>query len=175
MPANMQKNPTTSTAKLDKIVEEAVQYTPLGRVSIDIDRDLSKFEKSKYNLVLKDKDTITIPSQIDTVTLFGEVFNPISFVYNDELDGSDYIELASGYTQGADKNSVYVIHADGTSEPIQRGWWIFSFHVDIKKGDTIVVPLYIQEYSKLKVWDSVSKIMASFALTAASLSTLGLF
>ena len=175
MPANMQKNPITSTAKLDKIVEEAVQYTPLGRVSIDIDRDLSKFEKSKYNLVLKDKDTITIPSQIDTVTLFGEVFNPISFVYNDELDGSDYIELASGYTQGADKNSVYVIHADGTSEPIQRGWWIFSFHVDIQKGDTIVVPLYIQEYSKLKVWDSVSKIMASFALTAASLSTLGLF
>ena len=173
MPANAKKASVTSTVKLDEVVTEAEKYTPLGRVSIVVDRNITKLQESKYNLVLKNQDTITIPSQMDTVTVFGEVFNPTSFVYNNELDGDDYISLASGFAQGADKNSVYVVHADGTSEPIVHGWWIFSSYAGIDKGDTIVVPLYIQEYSSLELWDSVSRILASFAVTAATLHTLG--
>ncbi len=173
MPANAKKASVTSTAKLDEVMTEAEKYTPLGRVSIVMDRNITKLEEGKYNLVLKDQDTITIPSQMDTVTVFGEVFNPTSFVYNDDLDGEDYIKLASGFSQGADESSVYVIHADGTSEPIVSGWWIFSSYADIQKGDTVVVPLYIKEYNQLEVWDSVSKILASFAITAATMNTLG--
>jgi protein involved in polysaccharide export with SLBB domain len=116
---------------------------------------------------------LTIPSQKDTVTVFGEVFNATSFVYNDKLNAEDYINLASGYARGADKDSVYVIHADGTSEPVDSGW--LSSSVKIHKGDTIVVPMYIKEYSELSLWESVSKIMASFAITAATLNTLGVF
>ena len=173
MPANAKKASVTSTSKLDEVMTEAEKYTPLGRVSIVIDRNTTKLEEGKYNLVLKDQDTITVPSQMDTVTVFGEVFNPTSFVYNDDLDGEDYIKLASGFSQGADEDNVYVVHADGRSEPIVSGWWIFSSYADIEKGDTVVVPLYIQEYNTLEVWDSVSKILASFAITAATLNTLG--
>jgi len=35
------------------------------------------------------------------------------------------------------------------------------------------VPIYIKENNALDVWDSVAKILASFALTAAAVNSLG--
>ena len=173
MPANSKKAGMASNAgnALNEVMEEAKKYQPIGRVSIKLEVDLYEFEKSEYNLALKDKDTITIPNQIDTVTVFGEVFNPTSFVYNSEKSVDEYINMASGFARAADESRVYVIHADGTSEPIDTGW--FSSSVKVQKGDTIVVPIYIKEYDTLEVADTVARILTSFALTAASLSTLG--
>ena len=176
MPANVKQssNMQNISATLNEVMSEAQKYQPIGRVSIEIDKDLDKFEKSEYNIVLEDKDTITIPTQKDTVTVFGEVFNPTSFIYNSDLSAEDYIEMASGLSRSADEDSIYVIHADGTSEPIKSGWWIFASSVEIKKGDTIVAPVFIKEDRYLDIWSSIAKIMSSFAITAASLNTLGL-
>ncbi len=174
MPANAKQTMNgNNLSTLNEVMAESKRYQPIGRISIKLDENLTKFEKEPYNLVLENNDVLTIPSQKDTVTVFGEVFNATSFVYNDKLNAEDYINLASGYARGADKDSVYVIHADGTSEPIESGW--LSSSVKIHKGDTIVVPMYIKEYSQLSLWESVSKIMASFAITAATLNTLGVF
>ena len=173
MPANAKKPLATGTTNtLDTVVKEAEKYEPMGRVSIHLDRDLTRFAQSQYNVVLNDKDTLTVPGRIDTVTVFGEVFNPSSFVYNSELDTEDYIRMASGVSRLADEENIYVVHADGTSEPLSRGW--VSKSVQIQKGDSIVVPIFIKEDNKLDVWDSVSKILASFAITAATLNTLGI-
>jgi len=173
MPANAKKSAALSESanSLDEVMVEAKKYEPIGRVSIKLDENLTRFEDSPFNLTLKDQDTIIIPSQIDTVTVFGEVFNPTSFVYNEETSLEDYIAMASGYSRTADESSVYIIHADGTSEPIYGGW--FSSAVEINKGDTIVVPIYIKENNTLDIWDSVAKILASFALTAAAVNSLG--
>jgi len=175
MPANSKKTPATSSATdtLNEVMQEAKKYQPIGRISIKIDEDLEKLQESEYNLALQDQDVITIPSHVDTVSIFGEVFNPTSFVYRNKLDTADYIELASGYTRAADQSRAYIIHADGMSEPAVSGWWIFSSSLKVVSGDTIVVPIYIQEYNQLELWDSVSRILASFAITAATLNTLG--
>jgi protein involved in polysaccharide export with SLBB domain len=175
MPANAKKSASSGNATdtLNEVIKESQKYQPLGRVSIKLSRDLKKLAKSQYNLTLQDKDMIIIPSQIDTVTVFGEVFNPTSFVYDENLDAEDYINYASGFVKGADEDRVYVIHANGTSEPISSGWWIFRSYAQIEKGDTIVVPLYIQEYNQLELWEGISKIVTSFAITAATLQTIG--
>ncbi|MBL1244498.1 MAG: SLBB domain-containing protein [Sulfurimonas sp.] len=174
MPANSKKSVGASTASdtLNEVILEAQKYEPLGRVSINLDRDLESFKKGQFDLVLKDQDTLSIPNQIDTVTVFGEVFNSTSFVYNSKLDAEAYIKMASGLSRSADEDSIYVIHADGRSELLSSGW--FSASVTIQKGDTIVVPLYIKETNKLEVWDSVSRIFASFAITVATINTLGI-
>lgn len=173
MPANA-KNVgalSQSAGKLNDVIAESEKYEPIGRVSIKLDKDLNVFDESPFNLVLKDQDTLTIPSQIDTVTVFGEVFNPTSFVYDSDKDANEYIELASGFSRSADEDSVYIIHADGTSEPINKGW--LSLGVNIQKGDTIVVPIYIKEHNAIDIWDSVAKLLSSFALTAAAVNSLG--
>lgn len=175
MPANARRAPTSAqgTDKLNEVIEEAKKYEPVGRISIKIDDNLEKLASSEYDLALEDGDVLAVPSHIDTVSIFGEVFNPSSFVYRSANDTDDYINLASGYTRAADENRAYVIHADGTSKPARSGWWIFSSSVEIVRGDTIVVPIYIQEYNQLELWDNVAKIMSSFAITAATLNTLG--
>jgi protein involved in polysaccharide export with SLBB domain len=175
MPANAKNSMASASASntLNDVILEAQKYQPIGRVSIALSPNLNEFKGSEYDLVLKDKDELTIPNQIDTVTVFGEVFNPTSFVYNSDLDGEEYIEMASGLSRSADEGSIYVIHANGTSELLDKGWC--SSDVDIQKGDTIVVPLYIKEYNTLEVWNSVSRVLSSFAVTAAALSTLGVF
>jgi len=176
MPANLKKGDIKqSLASVNEVMQEAKKYQPLGRVSLKLDRNITKFQKSPYNLVLQDKDTLIVPSKIDTVTVFGEVFNPTSFVYNKSLDADDYIDLASGLTQGADADRIYVIHADGTSEPLESGWWIFASSADVHAGDTVVVPMHIDKYNQLDLWESVSKIMAGFAVTIATLNTIGVF
>jgi protein involved in polysaccharide export with SLBB domain len=177
MPANAKNGAATGNplASITEVINEAKKYQPMGRVSIHLDENVTKLQESEYNLVLQNNDTLIIPSQIDTVTVFGEVFNPTSFVYKDGLDAQDYIKLASGFARGADEDRVYVIHADGTSEPAVSGWWIFSSYATVQKGDTVVVPMYIKEYNQLDLWESVSKIMASFAITAATLQTIGVF
>ena len=173
MPANAKKvsSSGSESATLNEVVLEAQKYQPIGRVSLMLDGNISKFQNSEFDLVLKDKDSITVPSKIDTVTVFGEVFNPTAFVYNLDKNVEDYINMASGFSRAADEDSVYVIHANGTSEPIGGGW--FSASVEIQKGDTIVVPIYIRENNTLDIWDSVAKILSSFALTAAAIHTLG--
>lgn len=172
MPANAKKSAAVqSSGNLNEVIAEAEKFQPIGRVSIIIDENLTKFQETEYDLVLQDKDTISIPGNIDTITVFGEVFNPTSFVYNSDNDVDNYIDMASGYSRGADKDRVYVIHADGTSEPIDSGW--LSLGLDVQKGDTIVVPLYIKEYDSLEIADSIATIMASFALTVAAVNSLG--
>ncbi|DAB29428.1 MAG TPA: hypothetical protein CFH84_09535, partial [Sulfurimonas sp. UBA12504] len=174
MPANAKTSPTAlqGSNALNEVIEEAKKYQPIGRISINIDANLTEFKRSEFDLVLQDNDMIVIPEMIDTVTVFGEVFNPSSFIYNSELDTEGYVSLASGYSRAADTDRVYVIHADGTSEPIDSG--LFGGEITIKKGDTIVVPIYIQEYNNLEIWDSVSKILSNFALTAAAVNSLGI-
>ena len=174
MPANSKKMASSGadTSTLNDVILEAKKYQPVGRISMKLQKDLEVFSESEYDLILKDKDTLFIPGHMDTVTVFGEVFNPTSFVYSSNMDLEDYITLASGVSRAADSSNIYVIHADGTSEPADSGW--FSSSVEIAQGDTIVVPVYIKETDSLDLWDSVSRILASFAITAATLNTLGI-
>ena len=174
MPANSKKMASSGadTSTLNDVILESKKYQPVGRISMKLQKDLEVFSESEYDLILKDKDTLFIPGHMDTVTVFGEVFNPTSFVYSSNMDLEDYITLASGVSRAADSSNIYVIHADGTSEPADSGW--FSSSVEIAQGDTIVVPVYIKETNSLDLWDSVSRILASFAITAATLNTLGI-
>lgn len=174
MPANSKNSVAAAQTSntLNEVILEAQKYQPVGRVSLELDDDLERFKESEFDLVLKDKDTLNIPNHIDTVTVFGEVFNPTSFVYNSELDAGAYIEMASGFSRSADRDSVYIIHADGRGELLSSGF--FSSEIKIQKGDTVVVPLFIKETNQLEVWDSISRIMASFAITVATINTLGI-
>jgi len=177
MPANAKNAGANGNAlaTINEIMAEAKKYQPLGRVSIKLSSNINEFQNSPYDLTLQKGDTLTIPSQIDTVTVFGEVFNPTSFIFQQDLDALDYIDLASGFTRGADEDRVYIIHADGTSEPAISSFLFCDFYENVHKGDTVVVPMYIKEYNQMELWEGVSKILASFAITAATLQTLGVF
>lgn len=156
---------------IDSLSKEAEKLQPIGRVSIKIEQDLEKFKNKPYNLILKDKDTLTIPSFNDTVLVMGQVMNPTAIVFNGDDDIEGYIEKAGGVTSLANEDEIYVIHANGESHRYNNGF--FSSNVDAKKGDVIIVSQKMVTSSTMQIIKDVSDILYKLAITTASLATVG--
>ena len=155
---------------IDSLAKEAEKLQPIGRITIALDENLSKFQQSPSNLVLENNDTLIIPSKNDTVLVMGEVMSPTAIIFEgDDLD--DYIDAAGGLTQRADEDSIYIVHANGSASKANNGW--FSTQATIKTGDVIVVPQELITYSGLQIAKDIASIMYQFALTAASLHVVG--
>jgi protein involved in polysaccharide export with SLBB domain len=159
---------------LDKISKEQKELEPLGRISIKLTHDLEKFKKSNSNIALKDKDTLIIPSQNDTILVIGEVMSPTAIVY-DSSDVSYYIQKAGGFSQRADEDNIYVIHADGSAQKINKGWFSASSTNMVRKGDTIVIPQKLITQTTMSIAKDISSILYQFALTAAAMNSVGAF
>ena len=161
-------------ATINLLEEQTKDYEAVGRLVVYLDKDLQKFEKSEFNIRLEDGDTLTIPSFNDTVSVYGEVMNPGSFVFNSTKDADDYIEQAGGVSDKSDTESIYIVYANGEAKKINSGY-LFGMDSDytVPTGSTIVVPMKIDQVSGMLVWKEVSQIVYQLAVTAASLDTLG--
>ena len=157
---------------IDKLSTEAQNLQPMGRIAIKLDKDLNKFKNSRSNIVLKDKDTLTIPSNNDTILIAGEVMSPTAVVYQSN-DVNYYIEKAGGLSQKADSSSIYVIHANGSAEKVQNGWFSGNSTHIVRRGDTIVVPQELVTTSGLQLSKDISSIFYKFALTVAAMHSVG--
>jgi len=159
---------------LNNIITEMGATEPKGRISIKLMKDLDKFRESYYNIILEDKDFIFIPSRNDTVSVIGEVLNQNTVIFIPDETANDYVEKAGGLTMKADTDNIYIVHANGVAQRASLGG-IFSSSTDIRTADTIIVPMKIELQSNMQVAKDISSILYQFAVTAASLKTVGLF
>ncbi|VAY86334.1 Capsule polysaccharide export protein [hydrothermal vent metagenome] len=159
---------------IEKLSRDAINLAPIGRISIKLEQDLDKFNKSKSNITLKDKDALIIPSQNDTILITGEAMNPTAIVYESN-NVNYYISKAGGITEKAEEDNIYVIHADGSAQKVDNGWFSSSNTNIIRKGDTIVIPQKLVVFSGLQLAKDVSTIFYQFALTAAAMTAVGVF
>jgi len=83
------------------------------------------------DILLQQGDTISIPRRSDSVLLSGEVFVTQAILHRESLSARDYISLAGGFTDQADRRRIVVIHANGEvttdKDPM------------VKAGDEIIV------------------------------------
>lgn len=168
-------NKEESEKKLQTIKQlenEAKRNKPIGRVSLNLYYDLNRFKNSVYDITLKNKDTLYIPSLNDTVSVVGEVLNQNTFVYNKELSADDYLSKAGGITELANEEYIYIVKANGETVKFESNYF-WDNDKNIFKGDTVVVPLEFDAYSDMKFAKDVSQILYQFAITAASLKTVG--
>jgi len=135
-----------------------------------LDKNLSRFEKSPYNVRLENNDTLYIPSKKDSVTVMGEVLTPTAFVYTDK-NALSYIKKAGGLTDMAD-DIYFVVHANGFTEKGEFGGW-FSKDIEVKPGDAVTVPIKIQTATWYGIAKDITAIVYQLAITAASLKTVG--
>ena len=160
------------TSAIDKISTEAQSLQPMGRISIALDGDMSRFLQSRSNIVLKNKDTLAIPSKNDTILVVGEVMNPTAIVYESN-DVNYYINKAGGLSPRAEKGRIFVIHANGSAERLSAGWFSDKTTHIVRRGDTVVVPQELVTLSGLQITKDISSIFYQFALTAAAMSAVG--
>jgi protein involved in polysaccharide export with SLBB domain len=157
---------------IKELEAKASSIKPIGRISIYLSYDLKRFMNSPYNITLRDKDKLHIPTISDTVTVVGEILNQNTFVYNNLLSTSDYIDKAGGFTNIADQNHVYIVKANGEAVKYKQHYFLGSGN-SIFKGDTIVVPMKIDSISNIKIAKDITSIIYQMAITVASLHTVG--
>ena len=72
---------------------------------------------------------------------------------------------AAATTQKADKKRIYVVRANGDVFSGGRsGWFRRSQSVEIRPGDTIVVPLDTERVRALPLWQAVTTIIYNLAV-----------
>ncbi len=160
------------TNAIDKISAEAQSLQPVGRISIALDKNMSKFLQSRSNIVLKNGDTLTIPSKNDTILVVGEVMSPTAIIYASN-DVNYYINKAGGLSPRAEKSRIFVVHADGSAERLNTGWFSDKTTHIVRRGDTIIVPQELVTLTGLQITKDISSIFYQFALTAAAMSAVG--
>ena len=165
-------NGTEMIQMVNMLEKQAKRFQALGRISIDLDNNITKFENSVYNIRVEDKDTLIIPSFIDTISIYGEVLNQNTFIYDPDLDAADYIQKAGGLTQKADQDSVYIVLPTGEAKKVTLNC-LFGCSNNVPQGSSIVIPMKLKFTSNLLFWKDVSQVVYQLAITTASLHTIG--
>lgn len=149
-----------------------------GNMVIKIDQP-EILKKTPYDVELEKDDSLFIPSNPQSVQVIGSVYNQTAFVYDKEKDYSDYIDLAGGYTENADKKNVYILKIDGTA--VRPGGGLFGIlwsknsnrwelgMQDLEPGDTIIVPEKLERIAWMREIKDITQILYQIAVTAGVL------
>jgi protein involved in polysaccharide export with SLBB domain len=142
-----------------------------GRLVIDLNKILKDAERS--DLLVKDKDSLFIPSIPYAVSVSGEVQFPTSHLYDEKLDMNDYLNRSGGYTQNADKGRTFVVKSNGAVMANGANGWFGkgSNGRKISPGDVIVVPIDVKQTRFLENLTNSTQIIYQLAVAAAAVNS----
>ena len=121
------------------------------------------------DIELRDGDRLLIPKVSQEVTVIGESQQNASHLFKPGLSRDQYISMSGGFTRRADKKLVYVVRANGAVITQKRSRWFGrSKDVDIRPGDTIVVPIKVDKIPGLALWTGISQIVYQAAIAVAA-------
>jgi polysaccharide export outer membrane protein len=143
---------------------------PTGRVIVHL---ASAQKERGRELELEDGDTLTVPPIINSVSIIGQVYNPITVFHESNLSLDDYLAMTGGPTEKADRSLLYVIRADGTiisDRTRPSGVWPFRAAfgaMTMDPGDTIVVPEKVETENWVGNIKDVTQVLYQIATAAA--------
>jgi polysaccharide export outer membrane protein len=155
------------------LLQELKTERAVGRLVINLPKIMRDPANSPYDVILRNGDALYVPKFEQEVTVIGEVEDPTSHLYNPNLSRDAYIQLSGGVTSEADRSRIYVVRADGSVVTGSHGsFWFSHSGVQIKPGDTIVVPINAEKMLPLPFWQAVTGILYNVAIAAAAVHAL---
>jgi protein involved in polysaccharide export with SLBB domain len=157
-----------------QLLNQLRESKPVGRLVIDVEGIYNGRAGNVDDVVVKDGDKLIIPKKTQEVTILGEVQSPTSHVFEVGLTRDDYIAKSGGITQKADRKRIYIVRANGDVVSGGRSGWFRRTHaIEIRPGDTIVVPLDTERVSPLPLWQAITTILYNLAIGALLLHAYG--
>lgn len=132
---DMQRKADTSNENITDVRSEVTRNNFVG---IDLDKILKRPHKS-HDLLLEDGDVISIPKQLQTVKVSGEVLSPSAVVYGSSTGFRKYILRSGGFSGNAYKKRSYITYANGSVEGT-KNFLFFKNYPHVKPGAEIFVP-----------------------------------
>jgi polysaccharide export outer membrane protein len=161
-------DPSLVLSSISGLITNLENIDPIGRVVTEFDLDtLEKFPEK--DLMLEPGDRIFVPERSSTVTVSGQVLSPTSFSFDPSKKVKDYISLAGGYSEDADKARTLIIYPNGRASRM-RNW---PNAPDLSPGMTLVVPRDPNPFDWLVFSQVLFPIISNFATSAAAIAALG--
>ncbi|WP_370088946.1 SLBB domain-containing protein [Ekhidna sp.] len=129
---------------VDEKVNQLGQKESIG---INLEESLSNPD-SKYDLILKDGDVISIPRKIQTVRVRGSILYPNTVRHEPGMSAKRAISQAGGFTDDARPRKTYVIYANGSAERT-RSFLFFKNYPKLEPGAEVIVPQRVRERQPL--------------------------
>jgi polysaccharide biosynthesis/export protein len=156
-----------------QLIQQLRNTKPVGRLVVDLHQVVNGHPGGPGDVLLRNGDMLLIPKKNQEITVLGEVQSPTSHIYRAGLSREDYIAKSGGATQKADRKRIYIVRANGDVVSGGRtGWFRRSRSVDIRPGDTIVVPLDTERVAALPLWTSVTTIIYNLAIAILAIHSV---
>lgn len=141
----------------------ATEIEPSDLVGIELNKILIN-PHQRGDLLVLDGDIITVPKELETVKVMGEVLNPNNVVYVKGKSLKYYVNQAGGFTDNALKKRVFVQYANGAVKGKDGAY------PEVKPGAEIVVPKRApREKMNVQAWVGLGTGIASLAAIIVSL------
>lgn len=152
----------------DAYLKGAKFYREGKQVAVNIEEVMNN-KLLNTNLFLVAGDRLVIPKEEQTVRISGQVLSPTSVAFRPELNFTDYIAQAGGFTDSSFVRKTYVRYANGYTDRT-RAFLGVKIYPRVEKGMEIIVPIKHRErMSKAEV------ISLSTGLVSLSAVLLTLF
>jgi protein involved in polysaccharide export with SLBB domain len=171
---------TIELQQKQKFIAYLRQVKATGRMTIYL-ADTKTMKGTEYDFELEDGDSLNIPEKNSVVNVIGAVMTQSSHLYFDKKSYQDYIDVAGGFSNYADKNNVFIMKVDGSARKVSKSssfigwsssrsrWEMTAYGGEVKQiepGDTIVVPEKVDHIAWLREIKDITQIMMQLAVTA---------
>lgn len=171
------KQNSTDLVGLISLMTSLENANPIGRLVTELN-PIKVNNSLEDNIILENGDTIYIPMMQTTVTIVGQVLNPVTVPHKVGATFDDYLDFAGGLKKEADKGKIYAVLPNGEALRRKSGIRIpaipyFPFErSDILPGSTIVVPRKARPLDSLALVETITPVLANLSVTAASIAAI---
>lgn len=158
---------TDDRTNTDSLKQQRALIREWDLVGLDLKKILSE-PGSKYDILLSEGDSISIPQQLETVFVEGEVLQPNAIRYEKGKSFSDYVQEAGGCSSKAWKKGMYVVHANGAVKGT-RSFLGIRRYPKVLPGSRIVVPEK-EETSRMSTGELVTLSSSIVSMAAIIIS-----
>ena len=155
-------------------LEKLKSVRATGRMVLEISSP-EALKKSIYDIELENGDTLFIPQNPQSLQTLGAVFNQATFVFDNTKGIPDYVAMAGGYTESADKDRIYILKVNGSAVRPERSRFFLSSTSAyttreggpvLEPGDTIVVPEKLDRIAWIRETKDITQILFQIAVAA---------
>lgn len=159
------------------LVELGESADGIGKIEIKdtelIGINLESILSSPYgpsDLILREGDVLSIPRELQTVRMRGEVLYPTSARYRPNSGFKQYISRAGGFTEKSRRGRSYVIYANGDVKRTRKILFA-NIYPSIEPGAEIIVPTKPErEPMSVQGWVGLASSLATLAILIDRLS-----
>jgi protein involved in polysaccharide export with SLBB domain len=160
---DLYKKQTLQTLSERDSLKVDVEIKTTEMIGIDLEA-IFKNPKGKEDLILLEGDVLSIPKELQTVRMRGELLFPTSTRFQQGAGFRQYISKAGGFTDRSRKGKSYVVYANGDVKRTTK-LLFFPIYPRVAPGAEIIVPQKpIRQGMTAQGWIGIGTSLATLGL-----------